>query len=122
MSFRGSGCRFAQHPFLKLTLGVVTVKKFPQGQEGALEVFHPRFHDPLLLRVMGRARINPETVALGILAIGALDLRIVDAGLGDGALGVIDDDPLGQPPKPVESVAMAGQPGHHLGVLMPRPA
>jgi hypothetical protein len=39
---------------------------------------------------MGRAGIDPETVTLGILAIGALDLRIVDAGLGDGAFGVIE--------------------------------
>ena len=52
----------------------------------------------------------------------------VDAGLGDGALGVIDNDSTRNITKPCEGMAVTGQPGHrrlipyNLGVLMPGPA
>lgn len=56
-----------------------------------------------------------------------MNFRIVPTGLGDGALGIIDDHPPDDPAKGLESVAMAGQPGgdiliaHHFRVLMARP-
>ena len=74
------------------------------------------------------AGVDLEAVALGTLAIGALHLGVTVVGAGDGAFGVVDDDPLGHAVEPLEGVAMAGEPGgdilapDELGVLMPAEA
>jgi hypothetical protein len=98
------------------------------GQEVALNVLHPGFHDALLGRVAWRTRVDLEAVALGALSIGALHQRVVDAGPGDGALGVVDDQARGHGAEPFEGAPMAAQPGghrlieHELDVLVARPA
>jgi hypothetical protein len=77
---------------------------------------------------MRRAGINPEQIPFGVLGISPLNRGIVDAGLGDGTFGVINDDPARHTTKPVEGMAVTGQPGHrrlipdNLGILMPGPA
>jgi len=115
-------------PLPELLLGIVPVPEVPQGQEGTLDVLDPSLDDSLLLRIPGWTGIDAEAVALGVLAISPLDGGIVDTRLGDGALGVIDDNPRGNATEPGEGVSVTGQPGSDrlipdkLGVLVPRPA
>ena len=77
---------------------------------------------------MRRTCVDFEQVSFGAFGIRPLDCGVVDAGLGDGALGVIDDDPARHTAKPVKGMAMTGQPGHRrlipddFGILMPGPA
>ena len=77
---------------------------------------------------MWRASVDLEQVSFGAFGIRTLDRGVVDAGLGDGTLGVIDDDPARYTAKPMEGMAVTGQPGHRrlipddLGVLVPGPA
>jgi len=77
---------------------------------------------------MWRASVDLEQVSFGAFGIRTLDSGIVDAGLGDGTLGVIDDDPARYTAKPVEGMAVTGQPDHRrlipddLGILVPGPA
>ena len=46
------------------------------------------------LRIVRRAGVDLEAVALGAFTVGALHQWIVAAGLDDGALGVVDDPPV----------------------------
>ena len=76
----------------------------------------------------GRAgRVDLEAVALGTLGVGALHERVVHAGPGDRALGVVDDDPRGHGAEPLEGAAVTAEPGRHrlipdeLDVLVARP-
>jgi len=59
------------------------------------------------------AWINLEVITFSALGIGALNLRIEVASLDDGALGVVDDHPLGHTGKPIKRTAVAAQPGGH---------
>ena len=79
------------HPRLQLAVGVIQIAEFAQRQETALDVFDARLDDAFLLRVAWRAGIDLEPVALGAFGIGPLHIRLVDAGFGDGAFGVVDD-------------------------------
>ena len=101
------------HPGARLGVQIGEVTEAARGQEVGLEVFDPRFDDPFFLRVSRRACVNLERVPLGALGVGALDQRIVDAGLDDGALGVVDDDALDHAVEPLEGAAVAAQPGGH---------
>ena len=65
------------------------------------------------MRIPRRAGVNLERVPLGALGVGALDQRVVDAGLDDGALGVVDDDALEHAVEPLEGAAVAAEPGRH---------
>ncbi|MHB8236464.1 MAG: hypothetical protein ACYDDD_03250 [Acidithiobacillus ferrivorans] len=53
---------------------------------------------------------------------------VIDAGLDDGTFGVINDDPAWHTTKPIEGMAVTGEPGHRrlvpddLGILVPGPA
>ena len=71
----------------------------------------PRLDDPFLLRIVRRAGVNLEAVALGAFGVGALHQRVVPAGLDDGALGVVDDHARGHAVQPLEGAAVAAQPG-----------
>ena len=99
-----------------------------QRQEVALDVLDAGLDDALLLWIPRRARVDLEAVALGTLGIGPLHQRIGVAGLGDRALGVVDDDPLGHRAEPLEGAPVATQPGRHrlvpdeLDVLVAREA
>ena len=98
------------------------------GQEVALHILHTRLNDALFGRIRWRTGLDPKAVAFGALRIGALYDRIVHAGAGDGALGVVDDQPIRYSAKPLEGPAMTAQPGRHglikhkLQVLMTREA
>ena len=67
-------------------------------------------------------------VPFGKLRVGALNLRIIKAGLGDRAFGVVDDELGGDSVEPLEGPAVTGQPGLHLligdnlGIHMPAEA
>lgn len=77
---------------------------------------------------MRRTCIDFEQVSFGAFGIRTLDRGVVDAGLGDGALGVINDYSTRNTTKPFEGMAVTGQPGHrrlipdNLGILTPGPA
>lgn len=58
--------------------------------------------------------MSQEAIPLGAVAVGPLYLGVVIAGLGDGALGVVDGDPGGNPTECFEGPAVAAQPGLHL--------
>jgi len=78
-----------------------------------LRYFTPDSGDALLLRVVRRARVDLEAVALGALGIGALHGGVLGAGTGDGALGVVDDHAQRHAGEPLEGAAVATQPGGH---------
>lgn len=77
---------------------------------------------------MRRTCVDFEQVSFGAFGIRPLDRGVVDAGLSDGALGVIDNYSTWNTTKPCEGMAVTGQPGHrrlipdNLGILMPGPA
>lgn len=111
-------------PVLHLAVGVSKIAEFPQGQEAGLHVLYTGLDDALLLRVARRAGVDPEAVAFRAFGVGALDVGLIQAGAGDGALGVVDDEPAGHPAEPLERMAVAGEPGgdglvaNHLDVLV----
>ena len=117
----------AQDPCLQLFVGVRQTVKVAQRYEIILDVFDAGFHPPFLLWITWRTRCDDKTVAKRTLAVGALHLRLVIAGAGDGALGVVDRNPFGHSIEPFEGAAMTGQPGlhlligHDLRVLVPTP-
>ena len=98
-----------------------------QRHEVVLDVLDAGFYPAFLLRITRRARRDDKTVAERAFAIGALDLRLVVAGAGDRALGVIDRNFFGHAVEPLEGAAMTSQPSLHLlvaddlGVLVPTP-
>ena len=104
---------FVHHPGAGLGVEVGQVAERAQRHEVALDVLDPGLDDALLLRVVRRARVDAKAVALGTLGVAALHLWVVGTGLGDGALGVVDDDALGDAGKPFEGTAVAAQPGGH---------
>jgi hypothetical protein len=111
-------------PLAQLGVGVGEITELAQDQEGALDVFDARLHAPLQLGFARRTGIDLEAVALGVFAVGALHLGIMGARAGDGALGVVDDQPGGNTGEPLEGAAVAGQPSlyalvpDHLGILV----
>ena len=109
----GAQARLVQHPTLGLGVQLGQVAELAGGQEVAFDVLDAGLHDALLLRVMGRARVNLEVIAFGALGIRALDLGVKAAGFDDGALGVVDDDALGHAIEPLEGAAVAAQPSGH---------
>ena len=129
----GLGCavgaipRIAHDPFQKLRVGVMEAAKGPCRQEVDFDGLHPRLDPALFLRFTRRAGRNQKAIRLGKGLIGALDLRIVVAGLGDGALGIVDDDPGWDAAEKLERPAMTAKPGldllvaYDLRVLMPAP-
>ncbi len=107
----------------------VEIRQIAEGagrQEVALHVLHARFDDALLLRVPRRAGVDPEAVALRALGVGPLHLGVAGAGAGDGALGVVDDQPRRHRAEPLEGPLVAAEPGahalvpHELHVLVAR--
>jgi len=123
----GLGCavgaipRIAHDPFQKLRVGVMEAAKGPCRQEVDFDGLHPRLDPALFLRFTRRAGRNQKAIRLGKGLIGALDLRIVVAGLGDGALGIVDDDPGRDTAEELECPAMTAKPGLDLlvGVRSP---
>ena len=117
----------ADDPLQQLAIGVGDVPKVPQRQEVVLDVLDPGLDDSLFLGVPWRTRGDEEAVALGYLGIGPLYLWIMVAGLGDGALRVVDDDPRRDAAEELEGAVVAAKPGldllvpDHLGVLVPTP-
>ncbi len=128
-----------QDPRAHLGVEVGQIAKAPGGQEVALHVLHARFDDAFhlhpmkldfmgtpVLRVARRAGIDPEAVALRALGVGPLHLGVAGAGAGDGALGVVDDQPRRHRTEPLEGPLVAAQPGahalvpHELHVLVAR--
>jgi len=105
--------RLLRHPHARLRVEVGHVAEAARGQEVALDVLHAGFDDALLLRIVRRAGVDLEAIALGAFGVGALHERVVAAGLDDGALGVVDDQPLGHAVEPLEGAAVAAQPGRH---------
>ena len=83
---------FLHHPTACLGVEVGQIAELAQRHEAALDVFDSRFDDPLLLRVPRGTWVDLEAVSLGALGVGALHDRVVDAGLDDRALGVVDDE------------------------------
>jgi hypothetical protein len=79
---------FTQNPCLQLFVGVRQAVEVAQGHEVVLDVFDAGFDAPLLLRIPRRTGRDDKTVAQRAFAVGTLDLRLVVAGAGDGALGV----------------------------------
>ena len=117
----------AHDPLQQLAVGVGDIPEVTQGQEVVLDVLDPGLDDSLFLGVSWRTRGDEEAVALGYLGIGPLYLWIMVAGLGDGALGVVDDNPRRDAAEELEGPAVAAKPGldllvpDHLGVLVPAP-
>jgi hypothetical protein len=72
-------------------------------------------------------RIDPKAIMVGALAIAPLGQRLVDAGMHDRALEVVQDNPLRHAAQKVERVPMTQQSGfqalikHDLGIQMPAP-
>ena len=104
---------FSHDPGLGLAVGIGQVPEGAQGQEVVFHVFAPRFHDALLLGIPGRTGVDLEAIAFGGFGIGALDFRFMDAGPGDGALGVVDDEAARNTIEPLQGMAVAGKPGDH---------
>jgi len=102
---------FLQYPAPRLSIQIHHVAKLPERQKVALQVFDARLDDALLLRIVWRTGIDPEAIPLRTVCVGALHLRVVHAGLGDGALGVVNDDLLGHGRKPLEGTAVTAEPG-----------
>ena len=115
-------------PLHELLVGIGQAAELPQRQEGALDVFDPRLDDAFFLGIPRRTGFAPKPIPLRAIGIGPLDFGIVQTGFGDGALGVVDDQPPDHPAERLEGVAMTGQPrgdvlvAHHFRVLMARPA
>lgn len=117
--------RHLEYPVAHLGVEVGHVPEAAGGQEVALHILHARFDDALLLRVPRWARVDAKAVALRTLGVGPLHFRIPGAGAGNGALGVVDDQPRWYRAEPVEGTLMAAEPGahalvpHELHVLVP---
>src|ERR1700733_774261 len=117
---------FLQHPIPALGVQVRQIAELAQGEEVTLYILNARFDDPLLGRICRRTGLDPETIAFGALGVGALHDRIVDAGTGDRALGVVDDETVRHSAEPLEGAAVTPEPGRHrliedkLQVLMTR--
>ena len=117
-----------EDPAFRLIVEVDQIAELPQRQKVALEVLDAGLDDALLLWIVWRAGVDAEAVAFGTVGVGALRLRIVRAGLGDGALGVVDDQARRHGAEPFESAAVAAEPGGHrlvpdeLDVLVAREA
>ncbi|MNL69138.1 hypothetical protein D3C87_1939560 [compost metagenome] len=94
-----------------MAVGIGEVAEVAQGPEAVLYVLDSRFHDALLLWVPWRTGINAEAIALGTLGVGPLDFRLIQAGPDDGALGVIDDEPLRHSMEPFKGMPVTLQPG-----------
>jgi hypothetical protein len=115
----------AEYPLFQLVVGIGQGAEVPQRKEISFDKFHSRFHAALLFWVPGRAWGDQKSVAFSVLRVGALDGRIMETGLDDGALGIVDDEALGEATvKELEGPTVASQPGPHLligddlGVLM----
>ena len=116
---------YLQDPVFELFIAIRQRAELPQGHEVLFDIFDAGLYPPLLFGVPGRAGRDDKAVSLGTRCIGALNGRIVVTGPCDGALGVINDEFLGNACKELEGPAVAGQPGIHaligndLSVLMP---
>jgi hypothetical protein len=92
---RGAGgaiTGFIHHPCVQLAIRIGQLTELAQRHKAALDEFDAGLHDPFLGRVFGRTGIDLEHVPFRTLGIRPLHLGIVDAGLGDDAFGVVDDD------------------------------
>ncbi len=103
-----------QAPSPKLPVGVGQGPEVAQGDEGALDVLHAALDAPFLLGIPRRARRDQKPVAFGQLRIGALNLRVVNAGTRYGALEVVDDPLAGDAAEGLEGAAVTGKPGRHV--------
>ena len=112
-------------PVVQLTVGIGKIPELPQRKKGPLDVLDAGLDPAFLLRISRRAGLDPEAIAQGQFLIGPLYLGIPGAGPGDGALGVVDDQPRRHPAEPLEGPTVAGQPGldllvaDDLGILVP---
>ena len=81
---------FLHHPAPGLGVEIDQIAESLERQEVALHVFDAGFDDALLLGIVGRTRVDLETVAFGAVGVGSLHLGVILAGFDDGALGVVD--------------------------------
>ena len=80
-------------PRQQLLVGIGQITEVAQRCKVIFDVFDAGFHPSFFLRIGHRTRADQKAIALGTLRIGALHLGIVITGAGNGALGIIDDDP-----------------------------
>ena len=111
-------------PIGQLVVGVGKIAELPQGEKGPFDVLDPGLDPALLLRFPRRAGLDAEAIAQGQFFIGPLHLRVLGAGSGNGAFGVVDDHLFRYAAEPFEGPAVTGQPGldllieDELGVLV----
>ena len=95
-------------------MAAVMVSWRPAGQEVARHVVAAGLDLALVLGGAGAAGGDQEAVVLGALAVAALDDGVVQNGLDDGRLEVVDDDLPGHAAEVLERPAVAAQPGLDL--------
>ena len=84
-----------------------------------------RFHDAIFLRIPRRTGVDSKTVTFGTFAVRSLNIGLVIARFGDGALGVVDNDARGNAAKAFKRAPVTAQPRgdalipHEFGILMP---
>ena len=99
-------------PAERVRVGVMDVAERPARQAVALHVVDaPLFDLPLVLGRAGATGGDEEAVVLGQLPVDALHLGIVERGLDDGGLEVVEHHPARHAREPLEGRAVAAAPG-----------
>ena len=99
---------------LYLLVGIGQAAKLFKGQEVTFDIFDTGFHDALFLGVTWRTRRDEKAIVLGKVGVGALDRRIVPAGLANSRFKVINNGPGRHAPKEFKGTTMTSEPGKHL--------
>ena len=91
------GC---QAPVPDIHIGLRNQRGRPAPQKVPFDVVDAALLDfALVFGGAWAARGQQKAIVLGTLPIGALDLGVVEAGLHDARLQVVEDDPMGHAPK-----------------------
>src|SRR5579883_1392844 len=106
-----AGAGDVERPVTEILVGLVDVAEGAAGKGVAFDVVDAALHLALVLRGGHAAGGDRESVVLGGLPVGALDLGIPEAGAGDGSLEIVDDHPAGDAHEELPGMGMAGNPG-----------
>jgi hypothetical protein len=100
-----------QAPAERVRVPVVDVAEGAAGQAVAADVVHAAlFHLPLVLGGPGPAGGDEEAVVLRALPVRALDLGVIEHGVDDRGLQVVEHHPAGHPVEPLKRRAVAAAP------------
>ena len=103
--------RHRQHPLLGPGVQAVPTGKLPPHHETALDVLDARFHLALRLRPIGPTQARREAIVVGEIPELRMPLEHapVPIPLQHHRFGIVVENLLGEPTKPVKSVLMTGQ-------------